>query len=101
MLPMRARAGASLRLRRPNSMTANLNDEDAVMSTGDRLVYMANQIARNLSAEGGARAVEMTADHIRSFWDPAMRRRIAELAANRPDALSPIAAAAVERIAPT
>jgi len=73
--------------------------EEGVMSTADRLVYMANQIARNLAAEGGDRATQMVADHIRSFWDPAMRQRIVELAADRPDALSPIAAAAVARIA--
>jgi formate dehydrogenase subunit delta len=76
-----------------------VDDEEGVMSTGERLIYMANQIARNLAAEGGERSVEMVADHIRSFWDPAMRRRIVTLAADRPDALSPIAAAAVQRIA--
>jgi formate dehydrogenase subunit delta len=73
--------------------------EEGVMSTADRLIYMANQIARNLAAEGGENAVDMVADHIRSFWDPAMRRNIIQLAADRPDALSPIAAAAVGRIA--
>jgi formate dehydrogenase subunit delta len=41
----------------------------------------------------------MVADHIRSFWDPAMRRNIIRLAGERPEALSPIAAAAVGRIA--
>ena len=74
------------------------NDEDSVMSTGDRLIYMANQIARNLASEGNERAAGMVADHIRSFWDPAMRARIRHLVIERPDALSPIAAAAIERI---
>lgn len=69
------------------------------MSTQDRLIYMANQIARNLAAEGPDEAAAMTADHIRSFWDPAMRRHIVALAGERPDALSPIATAAVARIA--
>ncbi|ALH81152.1 formate dehydrogenase subunit delta [Sphingopyxis macrogoltabida] len=73
--------------------------EEGVMSTADRLVYMANQIARNLAAEGEERATDMVADHIRSFWDPAMRRNIIRLAGERPEALSPIAAAAVGRIA--
>lgn len=76
-----------------------MSDENEVMSTGDRLIYMANQIARNLAAQGEAEAVDATADHIASFWDPHMRARIARLAAERPDALSPIAAAAVRRIA--
>lgn len=73
--------------------------EEGVMSTADRLIYMANQIARNLQAEGGERAAEMVADHIQSFWDPAMRRNIIRLADERPAALSPIAFAAVGRIA--
>ena len=69
-----------------------------MMSTGDRLIYMANQIARNLASEGPERAAAMVADHIRSFWDPAMRARIGLLARERPDALSPIAATAIARI---
>ncbi|WP_263588008.1 formate dehydrogenase subunit delta [Sphingopyxis sp. GC21] len=79
-------------------MTA-FDDEGGVMSTQDRLIYMANQIARNLAIEGTDRSVEMVADHIRQFWDPSMRQRIAELFKDRPDALSPIAAAAIARIA--
>ncbi|HEX7753247.1 MAG TPA: formate dehydrogenase subunit delta [Novosphingobium sp.] len=73
--------------------------EDGVMSTQDRLIYMANQIARNLEVEGPERATAMVAEHIRAFWDPAMRQSIVALAAARPEALSPIAAAAVGRIA--
>lgn len=80
-------------------MTNGERGGGGVMSTGDRLVYMANQIARNLAAEGGDRAAEMVADHIRSFWDPAMRARIVELARTRPAALSPVAATAIARIA--
>lgn len=76
-----------------------MSDENEVMSTGDRLIYMANQIARNLAVLGQDEAVAMTADHIRSFWDPAMKKRIRALAAARPEALSPIAAAAIGRIA--
>lgn len=74
------------------------DDERGVMSTGERLAYMANQIARNLAATGGDQAADMVADHIRSFWDPAMRARIVAIASEHPDALTPIAAAAVERI---
>lgn len=75
-----------------------MSDENEVMSTGDRLIYMANQIARNLAAQGEAEAVATTASHIAKFWDPHMRARIVALAAERPDALSPIAAQAVRRI---
>ena len=75
-----------------------MSDENDVMSTADRLIYMANQIARNLAAQGDAEAVASTASHIASFWDPLMRARIMALAAEQPDALSPIAAQAVRRI---
>jgi len=46
------------------------------MSTEDRLVYMANQIAANFAIAGREAAVAATADHIASFWDPRMKRRI-------------------------
>lgn len=72
---------------------------EGVMSTGERLVYMANQIARNLAAQGTDEAAAMVAEHIRAFWDPGMRRRIVALARERPEVLSPIAAAAIDRIA--
>lgn len=77
-----------------------MSDENEVMSTGDRLIYMANQIARNLAAEGEAEAVAATAQHIASFWDPRMRARIVGLIVEKPAAFSPIAAAAVRRITP-
>lgn len=80
-------------------MMADAHDEEGVMSTADRLIYMANQIARNLAAEGPERSVAMVADHLGKYWDPAMRRRIVALARDRPDALSPLAAAAVDLIA--
>ncbi len=73
-------------------------DQPGVMSTGERLVYMANQIARNFAAEGEDRAAAMVADHIQLYWHPRMRARIASLAIEQPGALSPIAARAIARI---
>ncbi len=60
------------------------------------LTYMANQIARNLAAQGEAAATEATLQHIRDFWDPRMKAAI--LAADRAG-LDPIAAAAVAKLA--
>ena len=45
-----------------------------MMSTEERLVYMANQIAREFAHVGDPAAA--TADHIAKFWDPRMRGRI-------------------------
>ena len=59
------------------------------------LRYMIDQIARNFAAQGEEAAIAATAEHIRLFWDPRMKAAI--LADDRA-ALSPIAAAAVERL---
>jgi formate dehydrogenase subunit delta len=47
-----------------------------MMSNLERLVYMANQIARNFEAIGHDAAAAATADHIASFWDPRMKQQI-------------------------
>lgn len=60
-----------------------------------RLIHMANQIARNLAAQGEEAAVAGTAQHIRDFWDPRMKAAI--LAADR-TGLEPVAEAAVARL---
>ncbi len=60
-----------------------------------RLTYMANQIARNLAAQGDAAAVEQTFRHMSDYWDPRMKAAI--LAGDRAG-LDPIASAAVERL---
>jgi NADH-dependant formate dehydrogenase delta subunit FdsD len=45
------------------------------MKPADKLVMMANQIARAFAAQGEARAVPKIADHIGKFRDPRMRSR--------------------------
>jgi formate dehydrogenase subunit delta len=45
-----------------------------MMSSEERLVYMANQIAREFARTGDPAAA--TAEHIAKFWDPRMRARI-------------------------
>ena len=37
---------------------------------------MANQIARAFAVEGDATAITATANHLKLFWDPRMRREI-------------------------
>ena len=62
-----------------------------------RLIYMANQIARNLAAQGDEAAIAATAQHIRDFWDPRMKATIFTV---DPAALDPIAGAAIDRLRP-
>ncbi len=59
------------------------------------LRHMVDQIARNFAVQGDEQAIAATAEHLRLFWDPRMKAAI--LADDRA-MLSPIAAAAVERI---
>ena len=61
-----------------------------------RLIYMANQIAKNLAAQGEAKAVAATAQHIKLFWEPRMKAQI--LATDRAG-LDPAARAAIEQLA--
>lgn len=68
------------------------------MTTDDKLVYMANQIARNFEALGHDHAVAATEDHMLSFWDPRMKARILTLAVERADTLGPVASAALARL---
>ncbi|MCZ8323732.1 MAG: formate dehydrogenase subunit delta [Sphingomonadaceae bacterium] len=56
---------------------------------------MANQIARNLAAQGEEAAIAATAQHIRDFWEPRMKAAI--LGSDR-SPLDPIARAALERL---
>ncbi|QEX14876.1 NAD-dependent formate dehydrogenase [Hypericibacter terrae] len=64
----------------------------------DRLVYMANQIAKGFRLKTEDRAVADTLDHIQKFWEPRMRREILAVLASGGDGLEPIARKAVEQI---
>jgi formate dehydrogenase subunit delta len=63
------------------------------MTSLERLVYMANQIATNLAHE--IDPVAATSKHLSDFWDPRMK---AMIVANGRNGLVPIAAAAVEML---
>lgn len=67
-------------------------------SPAEKLVKMANQIARNLAARGEQRAIMATADHIAKFWNPRMRSGIAGHLAAGGEGLDPIARAAIDRL---
>lgn len=65
------------------------------MNSLERLIYMANQIARNFAAQGETEAIAATADHIAHFWDPRMRAMILAYAG---DELNALAKAAVRQL---
>jgi formate dehydrogenase subunit delta len=63
------------------------------MTSLERLVYMANQIAANLAHENDP--VAATLKHLSDFWDPRMKAMIVE---NGSNGLVPVAAAAVDML---
>ena len=67
--------------------------------TLDKLVYMANQIAREFSAQRPREAADATWDHLWHFWDPRMRAMILAHLREGGVGLSDIAKAAVARLA--
>ncbi|MCT2398088.1 formate dehydrogenase subunit delta [Novosphingobium mangrovi (ex Huang et al. 2023)] len=50
-----------------------------MMSTDERLAYMADQILRNFASRGQEAAIAATLDHIGQFWDPGMKSRAAAM----------------------
>jgi formate dehydrogenase subunit delta len=66
------------------------------MNTVEKLVMMANQIAANRMYEPDPALA--TAQHIRLYWDPRMKRLIHE---HSGEGLSPVAAAAIHMLAET
>lgn len=72
-----------------------MHDEHHAPSQTDRLVMMANQIARAFAVQGDARAVPQIAEHIRLFWNPAMRASLAAHAATGGAGLDPLALRAI------
>jgi formate dehydrogenase subunit delta len=59
--------------------------------TLEKLVYMANQIAREFGFQQPETAAEATADHLRKFWDPRMRALLLDHARHSEGGLSEIA----------
>lgn len=68
-------------------------------ATGDAVVRMANQIARNFEAIGRDAAIAATADHIDSFWDPRMKAAAFALLESEDAGFSADAEAALRQVA--
>lgn len=57
----------------------------------EKLVRMANQIATFFASQPGDDQADRVAQHLRDYWDPRMRDRIARLAGDPASGLSPLA----------
>jgi formate dehydrogenase subunit delta len=60
-----------------------------------RVARLAGDIARNLPHLSPDEAAQAIAGHLRSFWDPRMRRQLQELVAADPSSVEPVVVAAV------
>lgn len=66
----------------------------------DKLIYMANQIAKALRSRPHAEAVSGIADHISSFWEPRMRKQLFALLDTHPAKFDALVLEAQGRIRP-
>lgn len=68
------------------------------MHSAEKLVLMANQIAKNLAVRGEENAVTLTAEHIKKFWEPRMRTALIAHVKSGGFGLQPLAKRAVEKL---
>ena len=66
----------------------------------DRLVHMANQIADFFASYPHDEAVAGTADHLKKFWDPRMRKALIEYAKGGGAGLRDLVTAAIPKLDP-
>jgi formate dehydrogenase subunit delta len=66
----------------------------------DKLVMMANQIAKNLAIQGEDRAVKEMSSHIKRYWEPRMRETMKAYVLADGSALDPLAMKSLQVIWP-
>ena len=64
----------------------------------DKLIMMANQIATYFKTQPGTGQAEEVADHINDFWEPRMRRQLAEYVDRDGQGLTPLALDAMPHV---
>ena len=75
---------------------SQFDDAEHIETTSDqRLIYMANQIAKFFASQKHDKAVEGVRNHIAKFWDPRMREHIRAHLAAGGAGLDPLAKEAV------
>ena len=74
------------------------HDEHHAMSTKEKLIYMANQIAAFFEAMPHDEGAAGVAKHINDFWDPRMRRQFFEIVEAGGKGLSPLVLDAAPKI---
>lgn len=75
-----------------------MSPEHSTRTGKDKLIYMANQIAKFFEAMPRDEAVEGVAKHINDFWEPRMRRQFFEVVDAGSEGLSPLVREATAKI---
>jgi len=75
-----------------------MSHEAGTRTGKDKLVYMANQIAKFFEAQPREEAATGVAKHINEFWEPRMRRHFFEIVDAGGNGLSPLVKEAVPSI---
>ncbi|MER8881606.1 formate dehydrogenase subunit delta [Mesorhizobium sp. M0816] len=74
------------------------HDEGHLMSTSEKLVRMANQIAAFFHSKPREQGIAGVAEHINKFWEPRMRRQLFEMLDSGGDGFNELVVAAAPRI---
>ncbi len=85
----------------PADVRAPARSEDVGSDPGRELVRMANQITDQFRHHPRDVAVDEVAKHLRSFWDPHLRRELLALVDAGGAGIDPVVVAAAERLGPT
>ena len=75
-----------------------MSHEHTAMNTGEKLFYMANQIASFFQAQPKNEAADGVAKHINDFWEPRMRRQFFEMVDAGTKGLAPLVVEALPKI---
>ena len=74
------------------------HDEEHIMSTREKLVRMANQIADFFHSKPREEGIAGVAEHINKFWEPRMRRQLFEMLDGGTENFNELVVAASARI---
>ncbi|MCZ8545598.1 formate dehydrogenase subunit delta [Mesorhizobium qingshengii] len=74
------------------------HDEEHIMSTSEKLVRMANQIADFFHSKPREEGIAGVAEHINKFWEPRMRRQLFEMLEGGTENFNELVVAASARI---
>ena len=74
------------------------HDEGHIMSTSEKLVRMANQIAAFFHSKPREEGIAGVAEHINKFWEPRMRRQLFEMLDSGGEGFNELVVAASSKI---